>query len=210
MRTQDASIPLPRIQVIHSLVCSLFQKELWRASQAAMPSVDAPALLASVACVWPFVIQNRFLSSLATPRVWSFCINLVPEMSNPGVLLSRLSLLYFKHPSGSFFLHCGRNRTQGLSGVSHLMSGSSFNSSPRAVHQMDNFSAQDPEGLLTLVWWIVLFIKESFEVSPYQNVSLLHALSTDFPPISCFTNVSNPFVSLPYPHILYASHLTAI
>lgn len=100
-----------------------------------------------VACVWPFVIQNRFLSSLATPRVWSFCINLIPEMSNPGVLLCRLSLLYFKHPSGSFFLHCGRNRTQGLSGVSHLMSGSSFNSSPRAVHQTDNFSAQDPEGL---------------------------------------------------------------
>lgn len=64
-----------------------------------MPSVDAPALLASVACVWPFVIQNRFLSSLATPRVWSFCINLIPEMSNPCVLLSRLSLLYSKHPS---------------------------------------------------------------------------------------------------------------
>ena len=34
---------------------------------------------------------------------WGFCINLIPEMSNPGVLPSRLSLLYFKHPPRSFF-----------------------------------------------------------------------------------------------------------
>lgn len=67
-----------------------------------MPSVAASALLASAACVQLFVVQNRFLSLLATPEVWGFCINYICEMPDPGVVLSRPSLLYNKHPAGAF------------------------------------------------------------------------------------------------------------